>query len=154
MFPGSFDPLTLGHYDMVQRALEVFDRVHVAIGQNAEKQTLFPLESRLAMARDVFASDCRVHVESYEGLTAMYCMRVGAQCMIRGLRSALDFEYEKTIAQANCMVSHGVDTLFLMARAEHGAITSTVVRDLVRHGFDTRPFLPPGLDLSHYARNA
>lgn len=153
VFPGSFDPFTLGHLDLVQRALELFDTVYVAIGCNADKRTLYPVDSRKAMIADALRGCSRVQIEAYEGLTVQFCQMVGAQYILRGLRSSIDFEYEKTIAQANGIVDTRVETVFLMARAEHAPISSTVVRDLIRHGGDASAFLPEGIDLSRYPKN-
>ena len=147
------NPFTLGHLDLVQRALELFDTVYVAIGCNADKRTLYPVDSRKAMIADALRGYSGVQIEAYEGLTVQFCQRVGAQYILRGLRSSIDFEYEKTIAQANGIVDTRVETVFLMARAEHAPISSTVVRDLIRHGGDASAFLPEGIDLSRYPKN-
>jgi pantetheine-phosphate adenylyltransferase len=153
LFAGSFDPFTIGHQDIVIRALSLFDRVVVAIGENDAKRTLFPLESRLAMICDTFAGNMRVQVANYEGLTADFCRKVGAKFIIRGLRSGTDFDYERTIAQANSMLAPEIETLFLVTRKEHAPIASTVVRDVIIHGGDVRPFMPAEIDLSRYPQN-
>lgn len=153
VFAGTFDPFTRGHEDIARRALRLFDRVILAIGRHAGKQTLFPLESRMRIIQDVFANEPRVTVDFYDGLTIDFCKAVGAGYLIRGLRSGTDFDYERTIAQANSMVNPDVETLFFVTRQEHAPITSTVVRDILIHGGDTRPFLSEKIDLARYPWN-
>jgi pantetheine-phosphate adenylyltransferase len=143
VFPGSFDPITVGHVEIVRRALPLFDEIVVAIGVNAQKQTLYSLEQRLDWLREVFALEQKVRVDYFENLTAHYCMRIGAKFLIRGLRNASDFDYEKTISQLNDIVGQGVDTLFLISRPNFSHISSTIVREIIRGGGDVGPFLPP-----------
>lgn len=153
LFAGTFDPFTVGHQDIALRMLEMFDRVVVGIGINDCKKTLFPLESRLQIIRDTFSGEPRLKVGHYDDLTINYCRRIGAQFMVRGLRSGTDFDYERTIAQANFMVDPEVETIFLVTRKEHAPITSTVVRDLLLHNGNVTPFLPVGIDITRYKRN-
>ncbi len=143
VFPGSFDPITTGHVEIVRRALPLFDEIVVAIGVNSQKSYLFTLEQRLQWLRDVFGYEPKVRVDYFENLTAHYCMRIGAKFLIRGLRNASDFDYEKTISQLNDIVGHGVDTLFLISRPSFSHISSTIVREIIRGGGDASPFLPP-----------
>lgn len=112
VFPGSFDPITVGHVDLVRRAAPLFDRIIVAVGVNTQKKTLFPLEQRLAWLRQVFAGDPQIQVDFFENLTAHYCLRIGARYLLRGLRNAADFDYEKTISQLNHIVGGGIETVF------------------------------------------
>ncbi len=143
VFPGSFDPITTGHVEIVRRALPLFDEIVVAIGVNTQKSYLFSLEQRLQWLHDVFGAEPKVRVDYFENLTAHYCMRIGAKFLIRGLRNASDFDYEKTISQLNDIVGHGVDTLFLISRPSFSHISSTIVREIIRGGGDAGPFLPP-----------
>ncbi len=142
VFPGSFDPITLGHADLVRRALPLFDKIIIAIGINSQKASLFSLEQRLAWLREVFADDPRVEVDTFEGLTAHYCRRIGARYLLRGLRNASDFDYEKTISQLNGIVGNGLETLFLISPPAYSHISSTIVREIIKGGGDARPFLP------------
>lgn len=145
VFPGSFDPITLGHYDLVCRALPLFDEVIVAIGMNSQKKYLFELETRLAWLRQVFASHPQVKVDTFSGLTAHYCQEVGSRYLLRGLRNASDFDYEKTISQLNHIVGGGIETVFLISQPGYSHISSTIVREIIKGGGDASPFLPEGL---------
>ncbi len=142
VFPGSFDPITSGHVDLVKRSIPLFDKIIVAIGINPQKKYLFPLEQRTAWLEKVFEDDPSVVVDSYEGLTAHYCIKVGAQYMLRGLRNASDFDYEKTISQLNTIVGDGIETIFLISRPEYSHISSTIVREIIKGKGDASPFLP------------
>ncbi len=143
VFPGSFDPITTGHVDLVRRSLDLFDQVIVAVGINSQKKYLFPLEQRLAWLEKVFANEDRVKIDSYEGLTAHYCNKVDAQYLLRGLRNASDFDYEKTISQLNTIVGNGIETVFLISRPEYSHISSTIVREIIKGKGDASSFLPP-----------
>lgn len=145
VFPGSFDPITLGHVNLVERALPLFDRIIVAVGENSQKRYLFTLEQRLESLRAVFANEARVEVDSFEGLTAHYCQRIGARYLLRGLRNGSDFDYEKTISQLNTIVGDGIETIFLISPPAYSHISSTIVREIVKGGGDARPFIPPQL---------
>ncbi len=147
VFPGSFDPITLGHYDIVQRALPLFDKVVVAVGVNSQKKYLFDLEQRLEWLREVFADKKQVEVASFEGLTAHYCQHIGARYLLRGLRNASDFDYEKTISQLNHIVGEGIETIFIISQPAYSHISSTIVREIIKGGGDASPFLPAGLEL-------
>ena len=142
VFPGSFDPITIGHVDLVRRALPLFDKVIMAIGINSQKKYLFPLEQRLEWLRIVFAEEPKVEVDSFERLTADYCKRIGANYLLRGLRNASDFDYEKTISQLNHIVGDGLETIFLIAQPGYSHISSTIVREIIKGGGDASPFLP------------
>jgi pantetheine-phosphate adenylyltransferase len=143
VFPGSFDPITQGHVDLVQRALPLFDRVIIAIGVNSQKNTLFTLEQRLSWVEAVFQHEPKVSVDRFEGLTAHYCRRIGARYLLRGLRNAADFDYEKTISQLNHIVGEGIETWFLISQPGYSHISSTIVREIIKGGGDASPFLPP-----------
>ncbi len=149
-FPGSFDPFTVGHQDIALRGARLFDRLVVAVGYNAEKRSFFPLAARLALIRDSLQGLANVEVVSYEGLTIEAARRHGAQFILRGLRTSLDFDYENGMAQTNLTIAPDLETVFLYARKEHLNISSTIVRDLLRHGYDPTAFLPAGLDIERY----
>lgn len=142
VFPGSFDPITVGHVEIVKRALPLFDKVYVAIGVNTQKKYLFSLEERIEWLNTVFANHPKVEVDHFENLTAHYCLRIGAKYLIRGLRNASDFDYEKTISQLNHIVGNGIDTIFLISEPGYSHISSTIVREIIIGGGDATPFLP------------
>ncbi|MEO6131895.1 MAG: pantetheine-phosphate adenylyltransferase [Saprospiraceae bacterium] len=142
VFPGSFDPITTGHIDLVKRALPLFDEIIIAIGINSQKQTLFELEKRKLWIEAAFAGESRVKVDTFQGLTVHYCKKVNARFIIRGIRNASDFDYEKTISQINHIVGEQVETLFLISGPEFSHISSTIVREIIKGGGDARPFLP------------
>lgn len=145
VFPGSFDPITLGHEALVRRALPLFDEIVVAVGINTSKSYLFTLEERLQCLRAVFADEPKVRVDSFENLTAHYCRRIGARYLLRGLRNASDFDYEKTISQLNGIVGDGLETVFLIANPDVSHISSTIVREIIKGGGDASPFIPDAL---------
>lgn len=147
VFPGSFDPITLGHRSIVLRALPMFDIIYVAVGVNMEKRTTFSLENRIQWCKDVFADYPNVMVESYDGLTADFCKKVGARFIIRGLRSGSDFEYENMIGHANKRLHPELETVFLLTESELVGVSSSVVRDIYNNGGDTSKFLPDEVDL-------
>ncbi len=142
VFPGSFDPITIGHLALVERALPLFDKIVVAVGVNTHKKYLFPLEQRMDWLRQVFAKYPQVEVDSFEKLTAHYCKRIGAKYLLRGLRNASDFDYEKTISQLNHIVGGGIETVFLISAPQYSHISSTIVREIVLGGGDVSPFVP------------
>ncbi len=142
VFPGSFDPITVGHVDLVRRAVPLFDEIVVAIGFNAKKEYLFAMEQRLKWLRAVFENEPKVKVDHFENLTAHYCKRIGAKYLLRGLRNASDFDYEKTISQLNNIVGDGIETIFFISRPAFSHISSTIVREIITGGGDASPFLP------------
>ncbi len=147
LFPGSFDPVTLGHVDIINRGLQLFDKIVVGIGVNANKKSMYTQEQRKLWIEKIFADDQRIEVISYEGLTIDVCREIGAGFILRGIRYASDFEYEKGIADLNRAMSQNLDTVFLTSSAEFATISSTLVRDVIRHGGDVSKFLPqPVLD--------
>ena len=149
VFPGSFDPITTGHIDIVKRAIPLFDKVIMAIGVNSVKSSLFSLEQRLEWLRVVFKDYKTVEVGHFEGLTVHYCEKVGARYLLRGLRNASDFDYEKTISQLNSIVGKDVDTVFLISQPEFSHISSTIVREIIKGKGDTMSFLPPQIKISY-----
>ena len=141
LFPGSFDPFTLGHADIVRRALSMFDEVIVAVGYNEQKTGFLPVEERVAAIGRVFADEARVRVVSYTGLTVDFAKELGVGAILRGVRTFSDFEYELQMADVNRRLS-GIETILLPASPELSAVSSTVVRELSRFGRDVSPFLP------------
>lgn len=150
IFPGSFDPFTVGHEALVHRALSLFDKIIVAVGYNTEKKSLFSLEARMAMIQKVFASDERVEVDGYEGLTVTYCERKGVPFLIRGLRTSADFEFERTVGQINRAMDSKIETIFFLTAPEHSFISSTAVRDILIHKGDASAFVPSVVNLNDY----
>lgn len=142
VFPGSFDPITVGHVKLIERAMPLFDEIIVAIGVNSQKKYVFPLDQRLQWLEDVFAKHDKVKVSHYEGLTAHFCNEVGAKYLLRGLRNASDFDYEKTISQLNTIVGNGTETIFLISEPQYSHISSTIVREIIKGGGDASPFIP------------
>lgn len=147
VFPGSFDPITIGHVDLVRRALPLFDRIMVAVGVNSTKKSLFPLEQRMDWLQQVFVQYPSVGVDQFQNLTAHYCQRIGARYLLRGLRNASDFDYEKTISQLNQIVGGGIETVFLIAQPEFSHISSTIVREIILGGADATPFIPKEIQI-------
>lgn len=145
VFPGSFDPITVGHVDLVNRALPLFDQIVVAVGVNTSKRYLFPLEQRLDWLRQVFQDEPKVEVDYFEKLTADFCQKIGARYLLRGLRNASDFDYEKTISQLNNIIGDGLETIFLISQPGYSHISSTIVREIIKGGGDASPFLPKNL---------
>jgi pantetheine-phosphate adenylyltransferase len=150
VFPGSFDPFTIGHEGIVRRALSLFDEIIIAVGANALKKSYFPLDTRKEMIAKVFRDEPRVKVDHYEGLTVEYCIRKGAKYILRGLRTAADFEFERAIAQVNKALKSDVESVFLLTVPEHTPINSTIVRDIIRSGGDASKFVPAAIDLKRY----
>lgn len=147
VFPGSFDPITVGHLALVKRALPLFDKIIVAIGQNSQKKYLFSLDQRITWLNAVFADEPKVEVDFFENLTAHYCRKIGAKYLLRGLRNASDFDYEKTISQMNAIVGNGIETIFLISEPEHSHISSTIVREVIKWGGDASPFIPSTIEI-------
>jgi pantetheine-phosphate adenylyltransferase len=147
VFPGSFDPITIGHVQLIERALPIFDEIIVAIGINPQKKYLFSLEQRIEWLEAVFADQPQVSVGHFENLTAHYCEKIGANYLLRGLRNASDFDYEKTISQLNHIVGHGLETIFLISPPELSHISSTIVREIITGGGDASPFIPPQMKI-------
>lgn len=142
IFPGSFDPITLGHASVIKRAIPLFDKIIVAIGVNTLKATYFDLEKRIKMIQAVFADYDNIEVQSYTGLTIEYCREVNAQFLLRGLRTSADFEFERSIAQINKQLNPDIETIFLLTQPEHTALNSSIVRDILRNNGDVSIFVP------------
>lgn len=142
LFPGTFDPITKGHEDVIRRAVDLFDEVVIGVGANSSKQPMFSLEQRIAWMEEVFADEPRVRVTGYEGLTVDFCKEIGARYILRGIRYVSDFEYEKAIADMNRMLSPGLETIFLTTALLYATISSTLVRDVIRNHGDVSQFVP------------
>lgn len=141
VFPGSFDPLHNGHVDIVNRLLPLFDKVIIAIGINQDKKYLFALEKRMQWLKDVFASEPKVEVKSYSGLTVEFCKQQNAFYLIRGLRTSADFEFERAIAQLNKSQA-GVESVFVISTPENAPVSSTILRDILKNGGSVTNFVP------------
>ncbi len=133
IFPGSFDPVTKGHTDILDRSLPLFDKVILAIGVNAQMQSFFTHEMRLEWLREIYGNNEKIEIVSYSGLTAELCKQKGAHYILRGLRNTTDFEYEKTIALLNRSMDETLESIFIMSAPEYGHIHSSVVRELIRY---------------------
>jgi len=142
LFPGTFDPITLGHVDILNRALPLFDKIVVGVGLNAAKAPMFSAEQRVQWINEIFAHEEKVEGGVYEGLTINYCKTIGARFILRGIRYVSDFEYEKTIADANRTLDNSIETIFLTGEPKYTSVASTIVRDIIRNGGDARLFLP------------
>jgi len=142
IFPGSFDPLTKAHVNILNRALPLFDKVIVGIGQNSTKQSLLTVDQRIQIIEKVYENEPKIEVKSYDTLTVTFCKMVGAQYMIRGIRTVSDFEYEKGIAQMNHALEPDIESIFIISKPGYSAISSTIVRDILRYGGDISQFVP------------
>ena len=141
VFPGSFDPITLGHVDIISRSLPLFDEIVIAIGINAKKNYMFTVDERKRFIQNAFFAEEKITVETYTGLTVDYCKSINADFILRGLRNPADFEFEKAIAQTNRKLS-GIETVFLLTSAETSYISSSIVRDIVRNNGDASSLVP------------
>jgi pantetheine-phosphate adenylyltransferase len=141
IFPGSFDPFTIGHENVVVRALDLFDEIVIAVGYNSNKADFFPVDTRMAWIKSVFENESRISVDKYEGLTVEFAQEIGATHILRGIRTSADFEYERAIAQVNKLMT-GIDSVFLLTTPEHTPVNSSIVRDIIKHGGDASQFLP------------
>lgn len=142
LFPGTFDPITLGHTDIINRALPLFDKVIIGIGRNANKIPMFSEEQRLQWIKDLYAAEPKVDAVVYEGLTVECCKSVGADFILRGIRYVNDFEYEKAIADMNRSINGHIETIFLTCLPQYTSVASTLVRDVLKNGGDVSQFLP------------
>jgi pantetheine-phosphate adenylyltransferase len=142
LFPGTFDPVTLGHIDIINRALPLFDKVVVGIGINAAKNPMFTADQRKLWFEEIYKDEPKLSVETYDGLTIKFCQSIGAKFILRGIRYVSDFEYEKTIADANRTMDPNIETIFLTGEPKYTSVASTIVRDILRNGGNASPFLP------------
>lgn len=147
VFPGSFDPITLGHLSIIERVSTLFDEIIVAIGVNSQKQYMFKLEQRKQWIEESTSKLKNVKVDTYSGLTVKFCLEKKANYILRGLRNTQDFEFERSIAQMNRDLDQNIESIFLMTEAKHTAINSSIVRDILKNGGDASQFLPPNIKL-------
>lgn len=143
LFPGTFDPVTLGHQDLILRFLPLFDEIVIGIGVNASKQPMFSLDQRKHWLETLFAPYPSIRIVAYEGLTTVFCRQEGLGYILRGIRTYSDFEYEKAIADMNHQLAPEIETMFLPSKSKWSALSSTLVRDVIRHGGELSAFLPP-----------
>lgn len=142
LFPGTFDPITKGHVDIVERGVSLFDKLVIGIGTNSSKQPMYSIEQRVDWIKEIFKNDPRVVVTGYSGLTVDFCKKIDARFVLRGIRYISDFEYEKAIADMNRMLAPEIETIFLTCSPLYSTISSTLVRDVIRNGGNARMFLP------------
>jgi pantetheine-phosphate adenylyltransferase len=147
VFPGSFDPITRGHENIIRRALPLFDEIIVAVGLNIEKKGYFQVEDRINWIKDVFADNPKIRVESYSGLTVDFCRLINSTYILRGLRTSADFEFERTVGQVNKKLHPAIETIFLLTTPEFTSINSSIVRDVYKNGGDVRIFIPDAVKL-------
>lgn len=142
LFPGTFDPLTLGHTDIIDRALPLFDKLVIGLGRNSNKKPMFSERQRLKWVREIYKNNPKIEALAYDGLTVDCCKKVGAKFILRGIRYVNDFEYEKAIADMNRSIDTNIETVFLTCLPQFTSIASTLVRDVLRNGGDVSQFLP------------
>jgi len=147
VFPGSFDPITLGHYDIISRAVPLFDQIIVAVGENATKKYMFSTAQRLGWIEEALKAFPSIKVMQYQGLTVNFCREHQAGFILRGLRNPADFEFEKAIAQTNRKLYPEIETIFLLTASGYSSISSSIVRDVIRNGGDYHPFVPSAVRL-------
>jgi pantetheine-phosphate adenylyltransferase len=153
VFPGSFDPFTVGHESIVNRASKLFDKIYIAIGYNAKKDALFSLDDRIKFINQVFEDNPTIEVIHFKGLTIDLCKKLNASYILRGLRTSADFEYERAIAQVNKAMYHEIDTVFFLTMPEHTPINSSIVSDILRHGGDASRFIPAKMNIKNLIKN-
>lgn len=141
LFAGTFDPFTKGHHALIKRALPLFDKIIIAIGNNSEKKCMFTIEERVAAIEKLYTEESRVEVKVYNCLTVDFAREIGATALLRGVRSIKDFEYERELADINLKIG-GIDTVLLISEAEHASVSSSVVRELIKYGKNIAQFLP------------
>ena len=146
LFPGTFDPVTLGHTDIIGRSLPLFDKLFIGIGRNSNKTAMFSEEQRLKWLKDIYKNEPKIKVLAYDGLTVDCCKLVGANFILRGIRYVNDFEYEKAIADMNRSLANNVETIFLTCLPKYTSVASTLVRDVIRNGGDVSQFLPDAVN--------
>ena len=142
LFPGTFDPVTLGHTDIINRALPLFDKLYIGIGRNTNKQPMFSEQQRLDWLNQIYKGNDKIEAVVYDGLTVDCCKKVGANYILRGIRYVNDFEYEKGIADMNRSIAHEIETVFLTCLPQYTSVASTLVRDVLKYGGDVSQFLP------------
>ena len=147
VFPGSFSPFTIGHQSIVDRALPLFDKIIIAIGINSEKNQYFSIEERMQWIKEVYRGNTKISVKFYEGLTVDFCKKEDANFILRGLRDAHDFKFEKNIAQMNQSLNNNIETIFLVTPPTISHISSTIIRDIIKNGGDVSQFIPKQINI-------
>jgi pantetheine-phosphate adenylyltransferase len=147
LFPGTFDPITLGHVDLIERSAPLFDKIIIGIGKNSSKQPMFTIEQRIAWIQKVFEDNAKIEVQVYEGLTVNFCKEINAKFILRGIRYVSDFEYEKAIADMNSLLDDNIETIFLTCSTKFSSFSSTLVREVFKHGGDVTNFIPSSIQL-------
>ena len=147
VFPGSFDPITIGHESIIKRAVPMFDKIIVAIGKNADKKNFFSIEKRIEWLKTVFKDYPSIIVSEYSGLTIDFCKVVGAKYILRGLRTSSDFEFERRVGQINKQLYPEIETVFLLSLPEHTSLSSSIIRDIINNGGDASQFIPKSVKL-------
>lgn len=142
LFPGSFDPFTLGHVDIVERACPLFDKIVIGIGHNSAKKYLFDIEKRKAWIAEIFQDNPKIEIQTFDGLTVEFCKKIEANYIVRGLRNASDFDFEKNIAQLNKSMNKDIETVFILSEPALSHISSTIVREIIKYDGDAHDFLP------------
>ena len=142
LFPGTFDPITIGHVDIINRSMNLFDKIVIGIGTNANKVPMFSAEQRIKWIKEIYKNEPKIEAAVYEGLTVTFCKEINAQYIIRGIRFVSDFEYEKTIADMNRTLDANIETVFFTCLPEYSSVASTLVRDVIRNNGDASYFLP------------
>lgn len=150
LFPGSFDPFTLGHEAIVEQGLRIFDRIVIGIGANCEKRGLLTVDNRRRLIEDIFRGESRVEVTAYEGLTGDYCRELGIKFILRGMRNTVDYEYERGVMMVNQRLYPEITTVLLFTPPEYVAISSSIIRELCHFGRDPREMMPRGIDIKDY----
>jgi pantetheine-phosphate adenylyltransferase len=150
IFPGSFDPFTIGHESIMNRALPLFDKIVIMIGYNVNKKPFYSMEKRLRWINQIFENEDKVEVRTHEGLTVDFCKEVNAKYILRGIRTSSDFEYERAIAQVNKKMHPEIESVFLLTLPEHTPVMATIVRDIVSHGGDISMFIPDVLNIEEF----
>lgn len=145
LFPGSFDPFTVGHVDILHRSLNLFDKIMIGVGNNSTKQTMFTIDQRMKWIKDSLKDLTTVEIQSYDRLTVDFAKKIGAQFILRGLRTSTDFQFEKAIAQMNTLMDAKIETIFILSSPEYAPVSSTIVRDIIRNGGDVSRFVASGV---------
>lgn len=148
VFPGSFDPVTKGHESIIRRSLNLFDKLIIALGENSTKTSLFTLEQRLKWLHDLFGNETRISITHYNGLTVDFCREQGVRFILRGLRTSADFEFERGIGQMNRIMDPALENVFLLCEPEYASLSSSIVRDILRHKGDVSMFIPEGINVN------
>ena len=149
VFPGSFDPITNGHYDILKRAIPLFDEILIAVGVNADKSYMFSIKKRMEFINSVYKNENKIQIKSYKGLTVDFCKKNNISYILRGLRNPSDFEFEKTMAHLNNSMSQ-IETIFLLTSLENSFISSSLVREIIKNGGDYSPFVPKSIKINVY----